>query len=783
MLGDIKDNETKNAIYEQVKRWKDAGDSDEIDVVICTPPCQGMSVANHHKTNELGRNSLIIESIVITKKIKPLFFIFENVRTFLTTKCLDIDGKMKTIREAIESHLTDYHIAFKIINFKDFGNPSHRTRTIVIGVRQDLQDASPFEIMPDRQSTKTVRGVIGKMKSLKYGQIDSSDIYHSARPYPKRMESWIKNLGEGDSAFDNKKIKDIPHTIKNGRIVINKNKNGDKYKRCYWDLPMPCIHTRNDIMASQMTVHPSDNRVFSIRELMKLMSIKDNFQWSDTDLKRLNNMSVDEKRDFLRREELNIRRSIGETVPPIIFEKIAKNIRSVLARTPMSEKDMFRLVEKENLSVDMNLKKFLKANTSIFSYHTLSKIAEVANLNKKKYASYYTSRHASFSMVETLPSFDDHATVSILEPSAGSGVFILPLVSKYRNCKKVTIDILDIDKQALEIAKILLQTITIPNNITINFINTDFLTFVPKQQYDIVVGNPPFGKITNNSALLKKYKTDKHNQKTNNIFAFFVEHAIKMGEYISLIVPKSILSTPEFNMTRELIESFCVNTIIDFGQKAFDVKIETIGFSLQTKKRTKTNKTTIVSFITGTSRTMLQSYIMSADFPYWLIYRNKYFDKIARKMKLGIFEVYRDRYITKRITKSSGRIRVLKSRNIASNAIEDIPNYDSFIDKKQLAHLDVSKFLNTPTAVLIPNLTYNPRACFMPRDSICDGSVAIATPKNGIRLNQKTLEYYSSDEFQKFYMIARNKSIRSLNIDSNAIFFFGKVLRKRQSGR
>jgi DNA (cytosine-5)-methyltransferase 1 len=42
-------------------------------------------------------------------------------------------------------------------------------------------------------------------------------------------------------------------------------KNGDKYKRQYWNKVAPCIHTRNDILSSQNTVHPVDDRVFSIR--------------------------------------------------------------------------------------------------------------------------------------------------------------------------------------------------------------------------------------------------------------------------------------------------------------------------------------------------------------------------------------------------------------------------------------------------------------------------------------------------------------------------------------
>jgi DNA (cytosine-5)-methyltransferase 1 len=67
-----------------------------------------MSVANHKKGDELNRNSLVIESILLTKEIQPRFFIFENVRAFLNTICTDIDQKDKTIKEAIEINLAGY---------------------------------------------------------------------------------------------------------------------------------------------------------------------------------------------------------------------------------------------------------------------------------------------------------------------------------------------------------------------------------------------------------------------------------------------------------------------------------------------------------------------------------------------------------------------------------------------------------------------------------------------------------------------------------------------------
>ena len=59
VTGDIKQESTKTLIYDEMKKWKDLG-NDKVDVVIATPPCQGMSVANHKKTaKDIDKNSLI----------------------------------------------------------------------------------------------------------------------------------------------------------------------------------------------------------------------------------------------------------------------------------------------------------------------------------------------------------------------------------------------------------------------------------------------------------------------------------------------------------------------------------------------------------------------------------------------------------------------------------------------------------------------------------------------------------------------------------------------------
>lgn len=318
-------------LYAEIDKWKKKEKIKCVDVVIATPPCQGMSVANHKKCEtEIIRNSLVVESIKIIQATHPKFFVFENVPAFMKTICTDIDGVDKTISEAIENNLgADYSYTYRIINFKNYGACSSRTRTVVIGVSKEYADeVSPYELYPERVPEKTLRQVIGDMKPLKvFGEIDPYDIYHSFRTYPEYMRAWIKDLKEGESAFDNDDDEKKPHQVINGKIVINQQKNGDKYKRQYWDKIGPCVHTRNDQLASQNTIHPSDDRVFSIRELMRMMTVPDSFKWTDDDLDYLNALSIDEKRVYLKREEIKIRQSLGEAVPTVMFREIAKKIK------------------------------------------------------------------------------------------------------------------------------------------------------------------------------------------------------------------------------------------------------------------------------------------------------------------------------------------------------------------------------------------------------------------------------------------------------------------------
>jgi DNA (cytosine-5)-methyltransferase 1 len=121
--------------------------------------------------------------------------------------------------------------------------------------------------------------------------------------------------------------------------------------------------------------------------------------------------------------------------------------------------------------------------------------------------------------------------------------------------------------------------------------------------------------------------------------------------------------------------------------------------------------------------------------------------------------------------KNKGKIRVLKSRNILNGKIDTL-NADQYVDDIKVSPI-AEKFFNAENVIVAPNLSYYPRATFLPKNTIVDGSAAILVPKKSLKLTAKDLEFFSSREYFLFYRIARNYATRSLNIDSSSVYFWG----------
>lgn len=775
--GDIQNDITKQAIYDEINKWKSLG-NDRVDVVVATPPCQGMSVANHKKNDkDLNRNSLIVQSVAMIKQIKPRFFIFENVSAFWKTGCVNKQGEIVSIGDMILTELSqEYSIYHQVINFKNYGSLSSRTRTLVIGVDKKLAEhISPLELYPDYQNEVVLQDVIGDMKSLDWGEYDDNDFYHSFRIYPEHMRAWIKDIQQGQSAFEQDDPLKVPHQIKDGKIVVNASKNGDKYTRQKWQSVAPCIHTRNDQLASQNTVHPVDDRVFSIRELMKVMAIPDEFCWVARPLKELNALSLEDKRKLSKKEEMNIRQSIGEAVPTVIFRQIAEKIKFFFNQKHLTEKEIINLINDFQLSNFANLANFIKQNRESIHLSSLSSIIELANAKRHNNSAFFTNPFIVHEIIQDLPKFKKDE-ITIIEPSVGSGNFLSLLFKYYQDVKKVNLIVIDIDDAMIEILKVLYDKKYIPDNVSIQFVCQNFMDFKTNQPIDLIVGNPPFTKLSSQD--IGKYLPNNFNQKATNLAEFFLEKAVNIADYVSFIMPKNVLNTPEYHATREFLSQFSILKILDIGEKGFKgVLIETINLLIS--KLDKTNDVIVQSLTNNIVLNQKKSYIFDENLPYWVIYRDDFFDKVAENLSFGVFDVFRDRQLTNSNTslekKNHDDIRIVKSRNIDNlgQNIIDIENYDAFLDVNIAPTMAVYKYLHRDDVYMTPNMTYNPRLMKKQKGYVVNGSVALLIPKYDFELSNEQMLYIASDEFRQFYKIARNYQTRSLNIDNSSVYWFG----------
>ena len=165
-------------------------------------------------------------------------------------------------------------------------------------------------------------------------------------------------------------------------------------------------------------------------------------------------------------------------------------------------------------------------------------------------------------------------------------------------------------------------------------------------------------------------------------------------------------------------------------------------------------------------------------FPYFIIYRDEQFDNVADKLQFDMFSVFRDRQITKSITchkQDGSSLWVIKARNINDDGqgVTHISDYDVYLPKERAVGLSAYRYVNDYSVYLTPNMTYNPRVIENLPGTIADGSVAVLIPKKPLRLTKRQRAYFSTEEYRRFYGIARNLSTQSINVDKTSVYFYG----------
>ncbi len=307
----------------------------EVNIIMATPPCQGMSTVGQQLTDDI-RNRLVCQVIEAVKEIKPLYVLIENVPTFLSTEILVGERKV-LIPDLLDEELgSNYIINKMVVDTKNYSVPQTRERAIVLMTKKGK---NPEWTVPEKDDAViTMREAIGDLPRLDpfITDVDEKEMlkivpnYYERAERAKEISRWhipphhikrqvitMQHTPSGQTAFDN----EIYYPRKADGQPVKGFRN--TYKRQNWDTPAYTVTMDNRKISSQNNVHPgvkeyvdkngediySDARALTLYELMKIMSIPDNWPVPD-----------DTSEAFLRR-------IIGEGIPPLFIKKVFENLK------------------------------------------------------------------------------------------------------------------------------------------------------------------------------------------------------------------------------------------------------------------------------------------------------------------------------------------------------------------------------------------------------------------------------------------------------------------------
>ena len=325
LTGDIKNQEIQKILIDTSKN---------IDLLIATPPCQGMSIAGKRIKGD-PRNHLIYDAIQIIKKIQPKFIFLENVPMQLKTKII-INNQTLLIPDYIIQELSSLYNFnnSNIIKAMDYGVAQMRSRNIILLTKKNLN--IEWEFPEKKDEVITLKKLLHNVPSLdpyvREGYEQTIKLFpdfeikrnkglklskwHYPPTHAMRHIEWMSKTPSGETAFNNKIF--YPQKPNGERIKGHYN----HYRRLSWDKPSRTITQNNGVISSLACVHPgyrikdgnesnrlySDPRTFTIYELMLISSLPKNW--------KLPNWS----------KESFIRKGIGEGIPPILVKKIMKGL-------------------------------------------------------------------------------------------------------------------------------------------------------------------------------------------------------------------------------------------------------------------------------------------------------------------------------------------------------------------------------------------------------------------------------------------------------------------------
>ena len=293
----------------------------DIDFVVGGPPCQGFSknVPRRRRYLDDPRNQLIKAFLDYCETLKPRFVLMENVAEMKNGFAQIYTG------EIIERLREDgYTVTHAVLNAADYGVPQRRRRAFFIANRDGIQFHLPSPTHAKEESDDlfplpkyvTVWGAIGDLPSKSHTEGgDESCEYacepfsefqklmrsssrvvrnHIARPLQPTQYERLASIEPGQG------MKDLPAHLR------TKGGYSGAYGRLTKDMVAPTITRWVFHPGSGRWGHPVDTRLLTIREIARIQSFPDGYEFAGSYVQRAG--------------------QLGNAVPPLLAQRIVESM-------------------------------------------------------------------------------------------------------------------------------------------------------------------------------------------------------------------------------------------------------------------------------------------------------------------------------------------------------------------------------------------------------------------------------------------------------------------------
>ena len=279
------------------KKLSSLVDFAKVDMVVGGPPCQGFSTVGKGDSSD-ERNSLFKQFLRVVRITEPKIVLFENVTGILASKNKPV---LDQIFKSFEK--LGYTMDAQVLSADEYGVPSRRKRTIIMGVKGGA---------PLYPKAKAPRYRVNVAEALADLSVRSGEVYNhdvnSAQISKDIDKKRLKYIPAGAGIrYEKDELEYLPKKL---RFDVDWEELSERRFRQTRLQRLPLDQVAPTILTSRsMYYHPTEIRYLTPREAARLQSFPNKFVFSGSVTSQF--------------------RQIGNAVPPLMAKEIGKELKKI----------------------------------------------------------------------------------------------------------------------------------------------------------------------------------------------------------------------------------------------------------------------------------------------------------------------------------------------------------------------------------------------------------------------------------------------------------------------